>query len=69
MSFQNLSPGYVRTEITGAPSEQGLERLNLRANLPGLEPEDVADACVYLLSTPKRVQVAQLTVQPFGAVY
>lgn len=33
-------------------------------NLPGLESEDIADAAVYVLSTPPHVQVHELTVGP-----
>lgn len=33
-------------------------------SLVGLTPEDVADAVVYVLSTPSHVQVHELTLQP-----
>uniref|UniRef100_A0A182YT68 Uncharacterized protein n=1 Tax=Anopheles stephensi TaxID=30069 RepID=A0A182YT68_ANOST len=31
-----------------------------------MEPEDIADAVLYVLGTPPRVQVHELTIRPVG---
>ncbi|XP_058466521.1 farnesol dehydrogenase-like [Malaya genurostris] len=54
----SISPGIVKTEIlNGIP---GVELL------PAMEPEDIADAVRYVLSTPPRVQIHELTIRPAG---
>lgn len=56
--FQSLSPGGVRTEFGGPDSFGGdpafQEQLK---HVVLLNPEDVANAVVYVLSTPPHVQV------------
>lgn len=62
--FQSISPGYVSTEI--------LEVANVDINtvsatpLPALESEDIAEAVVYVIGTPQRVVVTELTIRPLG---
>lgn len=34
---------------------------------PSLEPDDIADTVVYLLSTPYSVNVTELTIRPTGS--
>lgn len=58
--LQSLSPGVVNTEMVEA---HGMEHLR---DEPSLEPQDVADAVVYVLGTPLRVQVTELTIRPLG---
>ncbi|XP_063235311.1 farnesol dehydrogenase-like [Bacillus rossius redtenbacheri] len=58
----SVSPGAVRTDmITGI----GVPEEDLK-NMPMLEPEDIADAVLYTLSTPPRVQVHEITIHPTG---
>lgn len=38
----------------------------LMKDMPSVEPEDIADAVVYVLSTPAHVQVHELLVHPVG---
>ena len=54
--FQSISPGLVDTELlrTGAKS---LDPEELFSRLPSLKPSDIADAVLYVLSTPSHVQV------------
>ncbi|KAJ9599585.1 hypothetical protein L9F63_009902 [Diploptera punctata] len=57
----SISPGIVRTEIDSAcgvtdPYE----------NNPSLDPQDVADAVIYVLGTPSHVQVHELILRPVG---
>lgn len=56
----NVSPGVVRTAI--------IESANIpaTANLKFLEPSDVAEAIVYILSTPERVQIQDIIIKPNG---
>lgn len=49
-----ISPGLVATPM---PSEQLLQ------NYAHLQPEDIADAALYLLSTPPRVNILDIIVQ------
>jgi len=61
----SLSPGTVRTEIF----EQGnisTKRLQSMKKTPQLEASQIADAAVYVLSTPPEVQISELTIQPVG---
>lgn len=56
----NVSPGVVRTAI--------IESANIpaSANLKYLEPIDVAEAILYILSTPDRVQIQDIIIKPNG---
>ncbi|GJQ80409.1 hypothetical protein Trydic_g12268 [Trypoxylus dichotomus] len=63
----NLSPGAVKTEIAVANnlvSQEVYEETLKNVKRPILEGEDIADAILYLLSTPLRVQVTELTIRP-----
>lgn len=37
--------------------------------MPMLHPDDVADAIMYALSTPKHVQIHELIIKPMGEKY
>ncbi|XP_058838958.1 farnesol dehydrogenase-like [Topomyia yanbarensis] len=54
----SISPGIVKTEIL-----EGVPGVDL---IPTLEPEDIADAVRYVLSTPPRVQIHELMIRPMG---
>uniref|UniRef100_A0A9I3GIM9 Dehydrogenase n=1 Tax=Anopheles farauti TaxID=69004 RepID=A0A9I3GIM9_9DIPT len=54
----SISPGLVRTEII--PNSAAI------TEMPILEPEDIADAILYALGTPPRVQIHELTIKPVG---
>lgn len=62
---QNLSPGCVKTEIFEVSDMD----TSLLALAPGLEPEDVADAVAYIISTPEHVNISELTIKPKGEMY
>ncbi|KAF7989552.1 hypothetical protein HCN44_008226 [Aphidius gifuensis] len=57
----SISPGYVSTEI--AEANNFGEHVT---NLPCLESQDIADAIFYVISTPPRVQITELTIRPLG---
>ncbi|XP_063236793.1 dehydrogenase/reductase SDR family member 11-like isoform X4 [Bacillus rossius redtenbacheri] len=59
----SISPGGVHTEMMtkNVPGDR-------LASMPLLLPEDIAEAVVYTLSTPPRVQVHELTIRPVGEI-
>lgn len=63
--FQSISPGYVKTEILEAAALD-INGLKVFSSFPALESKDVADAVVYVIETPQRVQITELTITPFG---
>ena len=36
---------------------------------PSLEPEDIAESIVYVLGTPQRVQITELTIRPLNEIF
>ncbi|XP_001867076.2 farnesol dehydrogenase [Culex quinquefasciatus] len=52
----SISPGAVRTEI--------LPEAIINSGIPLLEAEDIAEAVLYVVATPPRVQVHELTIKP-----
>lgn len=57
----NISPALTRTQI--------LKRSGVNFDMSTvevLEPEDIAAAIVYVLSTPPRVEITQLTIESAG---
>ncbi|XP_049547185.1 farnesol dehydrogenase-like [Anopheles darlingi] len=54
----SISPGLVSTE--SVPDSMKTD------GTPILEPEDIADAVLYVLGTPPRVQVHELMIRPAG---
>ncbi|KAJ8913708.1 hypothetical protein NQ315_007425 [Exocentrus adspersus] len=63
IKVSSVSPGKVDTEIFAVngflESEEVLKLLSLA---PGLKSEDVANAVVYVLGTPRHVQIAELAI-------
>lgn len=65
-NFQNISPGTIYTEmfLKGMVKMQGIpyDPTLLEGPLPehSLDPKDVADSVLYILSTPPRVQVIKI---------
>ncbi|EFN79352.1 farnesol dehydrogenase [Harpegnathos saltator] len=62
----SISPGYVKTEILEAISDLDIDKLKVFSSFPTLESKDVAEAVVYVIETPQRVQITELTITPFG---
>ena len=52
-----------------AAGKDPIEEAKRYANLPKLEANDIADAVVYVLSTPPHVQVHELTIKPLGTPF
>lgn len=60
----SLSPGMVRTDFSksaGRPNADVIYDIN-----KALNPEDVSQGILYILSTPPHVQVYELTLKPVG---
>ncbi|XP_065167324.1 farnesol dehydrogenase-like [Atheta coriaria] len=67
IKVSSISPGAVRTEIhdaAGGMNEAMVERLS---KMPPLECEDIADAVIYVLGVPQRVQINELTIRPLNS--
>lgn len=64
--MQAISPGYVTTEFFTAAAHgnpEGTKRIDeLFATMKPIDPVDIADAVVYILSTPPHVQVNSITL-------
>ncbi|CAH0696862.1 unnamed protein product [Spodoptera exigua] len=52
----SVSPGLVNTSLNVVTEDT--------AEMPALRPEDIADACLYVLSTPPTVNINELTITP-----
>lgn len=61
----SLSPGEVKTDMIEASGFQGSTD-EYFSSVALLLPEDIADGVVYILSTPPRVNVTELTIRPTG---
>lgn len=61
----NISPGSVRTDVLKAA---GLA-IEYPIDFPALLPQDIADAILYILSTPPRVQIQDIIIRPTGDFY
>lgn len=65
VKVSSISPGLVKTDIIAASGyPEGAAEIFART--PHLQPEDVADAVLFALSTPAAVQVHELTIKPVG---
>lgn len=59
----NLSPGSVNTSILEASGASVVDQF---FSGPIIQPEDVADSILYLLSTPYNVNITEITIKPVG---
>ncbi|KAJ3628369.1 hypothetical protein MTP99_015679 [Tenebrio molitor] len=62
-----ISPGAVNTSLLG--SDKFNIDPHMRETMPLLEPEDIACAIMYALSTPTRVQINDIIITPNGQKY
>ncbi|KAF5288870.1 hypothetical protein FQA39_LY03749 [Lamprigera yunnana] len=72
VKISSVSPGSTKTDIFNTSlKESGITNpidmlKEFHKNLSHLNPSDVADAVVYILSTPSHVQVHELIIKPVG---
>lgn len=63
IKITSLSPGYVETDIVKVASSDEPGKNNWQqVTVKGLDARDIADAALYVLSTPEHVNVKELTV-------
>ncbi|XP_033214082.1 farnesol dehydrogenase-like [Belonocnema kinseyi] len=62
----SISPGYVHTDIIKAAINSPSIEEEI-SKMIGLEAEDIANSTVYVLGTPLRVQVTELTIKALGS--
>lgn len=60
----NVSPGIVRTNIGHAAGRKDAD--TFYDTRPCLEPENISEGVIYMLSTPFNVNVTQITIKPVG---
>jgi len=61
-----ISPGLVATEFRGRASIGALSYESYFEKFQPLLPADIADAVLYMLSTPPHVQVQDILLSPIG---
>lgn len=61
----SVSPGEVKTDMVEVSGFKGSVD-EYYALVPSLQPDDIAEGIVYILSTPTRVNVTELTIRPTG---
>ncbi|KAF2901343.1 hypothetical protein ILUMI_04849 [Ignelater luminosus] len=66
IKITSISPGVVKTEFRKAAGLLENNPENAYENYPHLVATDVADAIMYVLSTPPHVQVHELMIKPIG---
>ncbi|EAT37999.1 AAEL010075-PA [Aedes aegypti] len=59
VKLTSISPGAVRTDIFNDPDL-------LKKPIPFLEPDDIANSVLHVISTPKHVEIKELTIKPLG---
>lgn len=62
--LQSLSPGICKTSIY--TSNQADPETKILKAFPYLEPKDVAEAAIYILSTPPHVLIPELMIKHLG---
>ncbi|XP_046417505.1 uncharacterized short-chain type dehydrogenase/reductase y4vI-like [Neodiprion fabricii] len=65
IKITSISPGAVSTEILDAAAAEANVPVS-KKDVPRLEPSDVADAAIYILSTPPNVHITEFTLRPLG---
>jgi NADP-dependent 3-hydroxy acid dehydrogenase YdfG len=61
-----ISPGMVATEFRGRASQGMFSYESYFEKFQPLLPQDIADAVLYMLSTPPHVQVQDILLSPMG---
>lgn len=66
----SISPGTTDTDLVNASSQASNPDLKKAFDeSPKLLPEDIANAVVYILGTPERVNITELTIKPTGEMF
>nr|QYV43144.1 FOLD2 [Colaphellus bowringi] len=65
----SISPGLVDTEILSSEIKNTEIFKKIIENKIILNPDDIVDGLIYVLSTPPHVQVHELMIRPVGETY
>lgn len=60
----NLSPGTIKTNVRKTGGWENIAEFYKQR--PYLEPKEIAESILYLLSTPYNVNVSELSIKPIG---
>ena len=60
--MQAISPGRVETDIFVNSSFTAEESRAILSSLKAIQPSDIADSVVYILSAPQHVQVRNIMI-------
>ncbi|KAL1374586.1 hypothetical protein pipiens_004867 [Culex pipiens pipiens] len=63
VKVSSISPGLVEGDIVATHT---INENDLVKYMPKLKPEDVAEAVLYVITTPDHVQVHELVIKPMG---
>ncbi|KAJ8971420.1 hypothetical protein NQ317_018155 [Molorchus minor] len=66
IKITSLSPGLVLTEIVTGAFDKLIKTMEKDKQI--LDAQDVADAVVYVLSTPPHVQIQELAIRPIAGI-
>lgn len=61
----NIRVTSINPGLTDTPLVRGL---GVDDTMPIIQPEDVADAVLYIVGTPQNVQITDLTIKPLGEI-
>ncbi|XP_076268039.1 farnesol dehydrogenase-like [Rhynchophorus ferrugineus] len=67
IKMTSLSPGYVKSDFFTNASLTEIK--DFQVDRPGLETKDIADAVIYVLSTPEHVNIKELTLTIQGLLH
>jgi NADP-dependent 3-hydroxy acid dehydrogenase YdfG len=67
--FSVVEPGLTQTELVGHQQSAVQERMTARfADVEQLQPDDIAEAVQYIVTSPRRRAVAEIVIRPTGQV-
>jgi NADP-dependent 3-hydroxy acid dehydrogenase YdfG len=60
----SISPGFVETEFAARYHQSEEKADALYSQFPVLQPDDIANAVIYMLNQPEHVQIHDMLVRP-----
>lgn len=60
----SISPGFVETEFAARYHQSEEKAETLYSQFPVLQPDDIANAVIYMLNQPEHVQIHDMLVRP-----
>ena len=60
-----IEPGAVATELTNTITDESLQKfVDITKNMESLQSDDIADAIIYAVNSPSRVNVNEILIRP-----